>query len=60
MASYYRRCVKRFSKLASPIAKLLHESNKFKWTEECENNFQVWGFVIYNDAFKKGLAHVLM
>ena len=41
MVGYYRRFVEGFSRLAMPITNLLQKSNKFEWTEECENNFQV-------------------
>ena len=40
IASYYRRLVEGFSKLALPITKLLWKTNKFEWTTECENTFQ--------------------
>jgi len=40
MARYYRRFIEGFSKLAIPITKLLRKSNRFEWTEECENSFQ--------------------
>jgi len=36
MAGYYRRFVKDFSKIASPLTRLLHKDYKF----ECENRFQ--------------------
>jgi len=40
MAGYYRRFVKDFSKIASPLTKLLHKDYKFTWADECENSFR--------------------
>jgi len=37
---YYRRFVKDFSKIATPLTQLLRKDNKFDWTEECEASFQ--------------------
>ena len=39
MARYYRRFVKDFSKIASPLTRLLRKDHKFKWTGECEISF---------------------
>jgi len=40
MAGYYRRFVKDFSKIATPLTQLLRKDHKFNWTEECEASFQ--------------------
>ena len=40
MASYYRRFIECFSKLALPLTKLLQKDNKFVWIEECEASLQ--------------------
>jgi len=40
MAGYYRRFVKDFSKIATPLTQLLRKNHKFNWTEECEASFQ--------------------
>ena len=40
LASYYRRFVKGFSTIASPLTKLPRKDVRFVWTEECENSFQ--------------------
>ena len=39
LAGYYRRFVKDFSKIASPLTELLHKSKKFQWTDEQEQAF---------------------
>ncbi|KAL8133741.1 hypothetical protein AgCh_008979 [Apium graveolens] len=39
-AGYYRRFVKDFSKIASPLTKLTRKNEKFVWTEKCEMSFQ--------------------
>ena len=40
LAGYYQRFIKNFSKIAKPMTELLKKDTKFKWTEECEANFQ--------------------
>jgi hypothetical protein len=40
LAGYYRRFIKGFSKIASPITSLQKKGVKFKWTSECEEIFQ--------------------
>ena len=40
MAGYYRRFVKDFSKIATPLTQLLRKNHKFNWTEACEASFQ--------------------
>eukprot|EP00253_Pinus_taeda_P028351 PITA_28351 len=40
LESYYRRFIGNFSHIAYPITSLQRKGNKFKWTEECEANFE--------------------
>jgi hypothetical protein len=40
MASYYRRFIKGFSKIAGPMTKLLRKNTPFEWTKKCEESFQ--------------------
>jgi len=40
LACYYRRFVKDFSKIASPMTNLLKKANKFEWIEKCDKAFQ--------------------
>ena len=40
LAGYYRRFVKDFSKLASPMTKLTRKGARFEWSEECEKAFK--------------------
>src|SRR5262249_12393814 len=40
MAGYYRRFVKGFSKIATPLTQLTHKQVKFEWSEKCECSFQ--------------------
>ena len=40
LAGYYRRFIKEFSKIASPLTNLLKKTNKFEWTERCKKAFQ--------------------
>jgi len=40
MTGYYRRFVKDFSKIASPLTRLLRKDHKFEWAAEYENSFQ--------------------
>ena len=39
IAEYYRRFVKEFSIIASPLTKLLKKGVKFKWTDKCQDSF---------------------
>ena len=39
-ANYYRKHIKDFAKLCSPLNKLTRKNEDFKWTEECERSFQ--------------------
>ena len=40
LAGYYRRFVKDFLKIATPLTKLTRKNQKFEWNAECENSFQ--------------------
>ena len=39
LASFYRRFIRNFSKIAAPLTNLTHKGAKFNWTEECDNAF---------------------
>ncbi|KAL5764427.1 hypothetical protein ACOSQ2_017021 [Xanthoceras sorbifolium] len=40
LARYYRRFVKGFSSIATPLTKLLHKNVKFEWNEKCQIAFE--------------------
>jgi len=40
LSGYYRRFIKDFLKIASPLTNLLKKANKFEWTEKCKRAFQ--------------------
>ena len=40
LAGYYRRFVRGFSVIASPLTKLLRKGIKFEWTDNCQNSFE--------------------
>ena len=40
LAGYYRRFVRGFSVIASPLTKLLRKGIKFEWTDKCQNRFE--------------------
>src|SRR4051812_22189023 len=40
LASYCRRFVENFSKVAKPLTELLKKEKKFEWTPKCEESFQ--------------------
>jgi hypothetical protein len=39
LASYYRRFIEEFSKIARPMRTLLQKDKKFEWTNACERSF---------------------
>ena len=40
LAEYYRRFVKFFSAIASPLTKLLIKDVKFEWNDKCQASFE--------------------
>ncbi|KAA3470411.1 DNA/RNA polymerases superfamily protein [Gossypium australe] len=40
LAGYYRRFVKGFSMIATPMTRLLQKYVKFKWTNKCQQSFE--------------------
>ena len=40
LGGYYRRFVKGFSIIASPLTKLLRKGIKFEWLDKCQNSFE--------------------
>ncbi|XP_074355559.1 putative mitochondrial protein AtMg00860 [Apium graveolens] len=40
LAGFYRRFVKDFTKIATPLTKLTWKNERFIWTEKCEESFQ--------------------
>jgi hypothetical protein len=40
LASYYRRFIAGFSRIAHPITSLQWKEKKFRWTKDCEKSFQ--------------------
>ena len=39
LANYYRRFIKSFAHIASPLTALLRKNEKFQWTDESQNAF---------------------
>lgn len=39
LANYYRKFVRGFATIASPLYKIIKKDQKFNWTEECEQSF---------------------
>jgi hypothetical protein len=40
VASYYRRFIQDFSKVAKPMTRLLEKGKVFKWTQDCQDSFE--------------------
>lgn len=40
LASYFRRFVRNFSTIASPLNQLLHSGTSFVWSDDCEKGFE--------------------
>jgi hypothetical protein len=62
LTRYYRRFIKEFSMITSLLTRLTRKEVKFKCSNECEISFlvltlpsRIEEFIVYNDAFKKGL-----
>ena len=52
LAGYYRRFVRGFSIIASPLTKLLRKGIKFEWTDKCQNSFeQLKGMLVEAPVF---------
>jgi len=41
LAGYYRKFIENFSKVAKPLTKLTKKGEKFNWTAEQQNSFQL-------------------
>ena len=41
LTGYYRKFILRFSDMARPLTKLLAHDCEFKWTNQCDNSFQM-------------------
>jgi hypothetical protein len=41
LASYYRRFIPNFSKIAKLITELLKKGNKYVWSDACDEAFQI-------------------
>ena len=40
LASYYRKFVEEFSKIATPLTNLLKKDQKFEWLDTCQHSFE--------------------
>ena len=40
LAGYYRRFVKDFSKIVTPLTRLTRKNVKYEWSDSCEESFQ--------------------
>jgi len=41
LAGYYRKFIENFSKIAKPLIRLTKKGEKFNWTSEQQNSFQL-------------------
>jgi hypothetical protein len=64
LASYYRRFIKDFSKIAKPLYDLTKQNINFHWTEDCQKAFEhlrtcltTKPVVIYPDFTKPFILH---
>ena len=48
---YYRKFIKGYAQITTPMEKLLKKYSKFQWTEECQQSF---------DTLKKKMVTVLI
>ena len=49
LAGYYRRFVKGFFVIASPLTKLLKKGVKFEWTDKCQDSFEQLKEILVED-----------
>ena len=40
LACYYRRFIKGFSMITTPMTRLLQKNVKFEWSEKCQSSFE--------------------
>ena len=66
LASYYRRFIKNFSQIATPLYNLLKKDINYEWTEECQQVFQQLKnrlisapLLAYSDFEKPFIMHLL-
>jgi hypothetical protein len=64
LASYYRRFIEGFSKIARPMTTLLQKDKKFEWTNACEKFLWIkektnYCFGISPTQYSQGLHHIL-
>src|SRR5690606_38791375 len=52
-ANFYRRFIQNYSKIVSPITKLLKKEEKWKWNEEAEMAFQILKSMFTSDPILK-------
>jgi hypothetical protein len=64
LASYYRRFIKNFSKIAKPLYELTKQNINFRWSEDCQKAFEhlrtcltTKPIVIYPDFSKPFILH---
>ena len=48
-ANYFKRFIKDYSNIASPLYKLLHKDRSFDWTAECDSAFRKLVAVLSED-----------
>eukprot|EP00253_Pinus_taeda_P019666 PITA_19666 len=53
-ARYYRRFIKNFSKITSPLFVLLTKNVEFKWTDDCEKAFDELKHQLYTAPILRG------
>jgi hypothetical protein len=53
-AGYYRRFIKNFSKIASPLFVLLMKNAKFKWINSCQEAFNTLKHQLYTAPILRG------
>jgi hypothetical protein len=41
LAGYYRRSIPNFSNISKPFAELLKKGNKYVWSKDCDEAFQI-------------------